>query len=235
MSSGIGRQCRGRDPKRGRRGGDGRRQRARPLRIAADRNHPTRAACLVLPQRCCMTGNATTPGYYEARVYNSNGVVASARVAFGSTTTTDERRQLRPWSGSCGASSPTGVTRQPGVGLAGPRNCVFSSRAKGWERRYRRDTPPHLCGILGEEWLQRPPAPGSLSYATQRRGLPSARARGGEDPGAAVVNPAGGAGRSSPLGMSASHTPLASKQTPTAPSAKAAAPHNPANPRPAPG
>jgi hypothetical protein len=52
------------------------------LRIGTN---PTRAACLTLLQFPGTTSGTVTPGYYEARVYNTSGVVARARVAFGST------------------------------------------------------------------------------------------------------------------------------------------------------
>ena len=62
--------------------------RCESLRIGSS---PTRGACLALPQTLRgMTGSSTNPGYYEARVYNTNGIVASARVDFGSTTTAQE-------------------------------------------------------------------------------------------------------------------------------------------------
>lgn len=58
------------------------RVRCESLRVATN---PTRAACLTLLQFPGTTSGTVTPGYYEARVYNTNGVMARARVAFGST------------------------------------------------------------------------------------------------------------------------------------------------------
>jgi len=62
--------------------------RCESLRIGTS---PTRAACIALPQTLQgMTGDSSNPGYYEARVYNTNGIVASARVNFGSTSVTQQ-------------------------------------------------------------------------------------------------------------------------------------------------
>ncbi len=47
--------------------------------------NPMRAACLTLLQFPGSAGDPVVPGYYEARVYNTNGVTARARVNFGST------------------------------------------------------------------------------------------------------------------------------------------------------
>lgn len=52
------------------------------VRVASN---PARATCLHLYQRLGTAGAPVVPGYYEARVYNTNGVLARARVNFGST------------------------------------------------------------------------------------------------------------------------------------------------------
>lgn len=53
------------------------------LRIDTDDG---RVACLRLDQVPTAITQAMVPGHYEARVYNTNGVVAGAQVPFGSTT-----------------------------------------------------------------------------------------------------------------------------------------------------
>lgn len=54
----------------------------------------TRAACLSLVQ---LQGNAMglSTGHYEGRVYNTNGIEARVRVAFGTTTNSDEAATRR--------------------------------------------------------------------------------------------------------------------------------------------
>lgn len=59
-------------------------QRCESLRFSEG---PAHVACLALPEvQKRLAGSTAVKGHYEPRVYNSNGVVASARVAFGSTT-----------------------------------------------------------------------------------------------------------------------------------------------------
>ncbi len=59
-----------------------------------------RVACVALVQKPGTDGGGATPGYYEARVYNTNGALASARVAFGSSDNSSIQVANIPWLGS---------------------------------------------------------------------------------------------------------------------------------------